>query len=104
MVDAGGTATRDLRIGTSLASFPVWAFATDSTPGSSVRVVFPAGYQVEVESGEIPKPTVGADGVTTFQTGKLATPLTFFAYLVADRPGSYVDRKVTTDVGADRSG
>ena len=64
MVDAGGTATRDLRIGTSLASFPVWAFATDSTPGSSVRVVFPAGYQVEVESGEIPKPTVGADGVT----------------------------------------
>ena len=101
MVDAGGTATRDLRIGTSLASFPVWAFATDSTPGSSVRVVFPAGYQVEVESGEIPNPTVGADGVTTFQTGKLATPLTFFAYLVADRPGSYVDRKVTTDVGTD---
>jgi hypothetical protein len=100
LVDKGGTATRDIRIGTSLASFPVWAYATNATPGSSVRVVFPAGYQVEVESGDIPEPTTGPDGTTTFQTGKLATPLTFFAYLVADRPGSYVDRTATADVGS----
>ncbi len=100
LVDTGGTSNRDIRIGTSLASFPVWAFATDATPGSTVEVVFPAGYQVEVASGDIPAPTTGADGAVTFQTGKLPAPLTFFAYLVADRPGSYVDRTVTADVGA----
>ena len=100
LVDKGGQASRDVRIGTSLASFPVWAFATDSTPGSTVKVVFPAGYQVAVESGEIPAPTTGADGVVTFQTGTLPTPLTFFAYLVGDRPGSYTDRSVSARIGA----
>ena len=39
-----GSATRS-------SSFPVWAFATDTTPGSWVRVVFPAGYKVEVAAG-----------------------------------------------------
>ena len=52
-----GTATRDLRIGDTLVSFPVWAFASDSTPGSSVTVVFPKGYQVAVEAGRIAGPT-----------------------------------------------
>ena len=100
LVDPGGDASRDVRVGTSLASFPVWAFATDATPGSTVTVAFPAGYQVEVESGDIPAPTTDADGVVTLRTGKLATPLTFFAYLVADRAGSYADRSVSTTVGS----
>ncbi len=100
LVDPGGDASRDVRIGTSLASFPVWAFATDATPGSTVTVAFPAGYQVEVESGDIPAPTTGADGVVTLRTGKLTTPLTFFAYLVADRAGSYSDRSVSATVGS----
>src|SRR5690242_21577593 len=32
--DPGGVPTRDLRVGDSLVSFPVWAFATDGTPRS----------------------------------------------------------------------
>ena len=44
----------EVRIGSSLVSFPVWAFATDATAGSSVRVVFPAGYNVEVQAGRDP--------------------------------------------------
>jgi hypothetical protein len=101
LVDTGGDASRDVRIGTSLASFPVWAFATDSTPGSTVTVAFPAGYQVEVESGDIPAPTTDPDGLVFLRTGKLATPLTFFAYLVGDRAGSYSDRTVSATVGSD---
>src|SRR5688500_1310780 len=46
--DPGGAATRDLRVGDSLVSFPVWAFATGKTPGSTVTVVFPKGFDVEV--------------------------------------------------------
>ncbi len=100
LVDKGGAATRDVRIGGSLVSFPVWAFATDATPGSTVRVVFPAGYQVEVQAGEIPPPTTAADGTVTFQTPTLDQPLTFFAYLVADRAAAYVERTRVAKIGA----
>jgi hypothetical protein len=98
LVDAGGAANRDVRVGTSLVSFPVWAFATDSTPGSTVKVTFPAGYDVAIESGEMPAPVTAADGTTTLQTGKLDKPLTFFAYLVGDRPGSYAERIETATI------
>lgn len=96
--DPGGAATRDLRIGDSLVSFPVWAFATDSTPGSSVRVEFPAGFDVEVEAGSIPAPTTEDDGTVVLETGALDEPLSFFAYLVGDRPGSYVEMPVRATV------
>ncbi|MBA2300367.1 MAG: hypothetical protein H0W22_06290 [Chloroflexi bacterium] len=98
LVDPGGKATRDLRVGDSLVSFPVWAFATEDTPGSDVTVIFPAGYDVEVEAGEIRAPTTEADGRTIFRSGKLDRPLTFFAYLVADRPGAYRDETIATEV------
>jgi hypothetical protein len=92
LVDPGGEPTRDVRVGETLVSFPVWAFATDSTPGGSVKVVFPPGFEVDVESGEIPEPTTNADGQVIFQTEELAKPLSFFAYLVGDRPGAYTER------------
>lgn len=94
MVDPGGEATRDLRIGQTLASFPVWAFGTEDTPGGSVAVVFPAGFEVEVEAGSIADPVVESDGRVVFRTGELADPLDFFAYLVADRPAAYTERTV----------
>lgn len=98
LVDGGGAPTRDLRVGDSLASFPVWAYASDSTPGSTVTVVFPAGYKTSVAAGSIPDPTRDATGRTIFRTGQLPSPLTFFAYLVADRPGAYVEKPLTTTV------
>ena len=99
LVDKGGAASREVRVGGSLVAFPVWAFATDSTPGSTVKVTFPAGYQVEVQSGEIPAPVTAADGTITLQTAKLDKPLTFFAYLVADRPASYAEQTETATIG-----
>jgi hypothetical protein len=96
--DPGGSATRELRIGDSLVSFPVWAFATDSTPGSSVTVVFPKGFEVKAEAGKIPRPTTLDDGRVVFRSGRLAQPLTFFAYLVGDRPGEYLERTVKATV------
>jgi hypothetical protein len=99
LVDPGGTPTRDVRVGDSLVSFPVWAFATDGTPGSSVKVVFPAGFSADVEAGSIPAPVVDATGRTIYQTGKLDKPLSFFAYLIADRPGAYAERTISPQVG-----
>jgi hypothetical protein len=99
MRDTGGASTRDVRVGTSLASFPVWAFASDDTPGSSVSVFFPKGYTVEQEAGTMPEPEVLDDGRTVFRSGNLDDPLGFFAYFVADRPGAYEEQEVQAGVG-----
>ncbi len=99
LVDPGGAPTRDVRVGDSLVSFPVWAFATDGTPGSSVKVVFPAGFSADVQAGSIPAPVTDTTGRTIYQTGALAKPLSFFAYLIADRPGAYTERAVSPKVG-----
>jgi len=99
IVDKGGAAGRQVRVGDSVASFPVWAYASDSTPGSTVEVVFPADFAVTVASGSIPPATTAADGTVVLQTGSLKTPLTFYAYLVADRPGTLSDSVVQTTVG-----
>lgn len=89
--DPGGAPTRDLRIGTSLVSFGAWAFASDSTPGGSVTVVFPPDYAVEVQTGEMRKPSKDAAGRTIITSGRLTQPLAFFAYFVADRPNAYTE-------------
>ena len=62
LVDPGGTPTRDVRVGDSLVSFPVWAFATDGTPGSSVKVVFPTGFSADVRGGLDTRPRGGRRG------------------------------------------
>jgi hypothetical protein len=98
LADQGGSSTRDVRVGDSLASFPVWAFASDDTPGSRVTVTFPKGYQVDVEVGDLPSPTVDDEGRTVFKTGRLDKPLDFFAYFVADRPGAYDEQEISTTV------
>jgi hypothetical protein len=98
LTDQGGSSTRDVRVGDSLASFPVWAFASDDTPGSRVTVTFPKGYQVDVEVGELPAPTVDDEGRTIFKTGRLDKPLEFFAYFVGDRPGAYDEQEISTTV------
>lgn len=92
LVDPGGEPAREVRIGDVLVAFPVWAFATDGTPGSTVKVVFPAGFEVHAQSGKIPDPTIIADGRVVIQTGRIDKPLTFFLYLVGDRPGAYTER------------
>jgi hypothetical protein len=89
ITDPGGAATRTTRIGSSLVSFGAWGYGSAGTPGGSVTVVFPAGFSVDVAAPELGKPTTDAAGNTTYATGRLAAPLTFFAYFVADRPGSY---------------
>ena len=99
IVDGGGAAGRTVRVGDSLAAFPVWAFASGATPGSTVRVVFPEGYTVNVAAGDMPAPTTAADGTVVLETGSLKTPLTFYAYLVADRAGATTDRSVQATVG-----
>ena len=100
IADPGGAATRTTRIGTTLASFAAWGFGTSGTPGGTVTVVFPKGFSVDVDAPELGKPTTDAAGNVTFATGRLATPLEFFAYFVADRPGAYKETTLQVAIGA----
>lgn len=97
--DPGGVPTREVRIGSSLVTFPAWAYASESTPGGSVTVVFPAGYNVEVESPDLGEPTTDPAGNVVYSTGTLSAPLSFFAYFVADRPSTY--REVSNQIEID---
>ncbi len=97
--DSTSTADRQVRIGGSLASFPVWAFASDGATGSTVTVTFPAGYAVSVESGAFDRTETAANGGTRLATDPLAKPLSFFAYVVGEREATYVDSSLTVAAG-----
>ena len=98
LIDPGGAGNRDLRVGTTVVSFPIWAFGTDSTPGSRVQVALPVAYHVEFLAGNLPGPEVGPDGLAVYDSGALQEPLAFYAYLVGDRPGTYVDTTLSVPI------
>src|SRR6185436_9193601 len=74
--DAGGDPGRPVRISPSLVTFGAWAFATPSTPGSTVVVQLPAGYQVTMGRGPLDGPSTAA-GEDVWSSGRLAAPLDF---------------------------
>lgn len=98
--DPGRDANREVRIGTSLVTFPVWAFASDGARGSSVKVRFPPGFDVAVESGTFDRQSKTAQGGTVLEAGPLASPLSFFAYVSGQQPAVYVDTPLTVTAGA----
>ena len=94
----GPAASPQVRVGSSLVTLPVWAFASNGARGSSVAVRFPPGWDVAVESGELPRRETTADGGTVLEAGPLAAPLDFFAFVSAQRPAVYVERPLTVPV------
>jgi hypothetical protein len=99
LVDSGGPPDRPIRISPSLVTFYAWAFASPSTPGSTVTVTFPAGYGVTVGRGPLAGPTTDAAGSQTWTSGSLQDPLAFVADLSADRPADYVETDRIVAVG-----
>jgi hypothetical protein len=91
IADPGGTPTRTTRIGTTLVSFAAWGFGTTGTPGGSVTVAFPTGFNVDVDSQAFGTPATDAAGTITYSTGTLTNALAFSAYFVADRPGALTE-------------
>ena len=98
IVDKGGAPTREIRIGSSLVSFAAWAFATSSTPGGSVSVAWPPGFNIQVEPAAFGEPKTGASGSIVYSSGRLTEPLAFFAYFVADKPNAYVETFLPVEV------
>ncbi|MEO5965992.1 MAG: hypothetical protein ABIR11_11045 [Candidatus Limnocylindrales bacterium] len=99
LVDKGTPSARPIRVGTSLVTLPVWAHASNGARGSTVRVRFPADYDVFVESGSFASRSTLADGGTELATGSLLSPLTFFAYVSAQKPATYADSLLAIPAG-----
>lgn len=96
----GKAASPQVRVGSSLVTLPVWAFASDGARGSTVTVRFPGGWDVAVEAGELERSDGGTSGAGTVLTsGAIDQPLRFFAYVTAQRPAVFLDRPVTLDAG-----
>ena len=94
MLDPGGVPNRNVRVAASLVAFPVWAFGSQATPGSTISVKIPAGYTVTVEAGDL-KTSRGPNGETVLTATAIADPTTFYAYITADRPGAFRETSVT---------
>lgn len=96
--DTGTAAQRLLRVGTSLVTLPVWAYASDGASGSRVSVQFPKGYDVTVEAGSFATQSRTPDGGTALATNALANPLGFFAYVSAQQPAAYRSSNLSVKV------
>ncbi|TMB50680.1 MAG: M1 family metallopeptidase [Chloroflexi bacterium] len=88
ILDPGGLPQRDVRVAASLVAFPIWAFGSRGTAGSSVSVTVPAGYAVTIETGDLTT-NHASDGSTILTTAAIPDPQSFFAYITAERPGAF---------------
>jgi hypothetical protein len=100
MVDPGGAADRDFRIGHSVAAFPVWAFGSEGASGTTVVVLLPATFIPSVYGGPLGQ-TVLADG-SVRMAASVGNALTWFAYVTAERPGLFTSIPFTLMLGGGR--
>ena len=98
--DAGGAPGRAVRISQSLVSFAAWAVAAPSSPGGSVVVRLPTGYQATIGRGPLSGPVTDATGHDTWSSGPLQAPLEFVADVVADRPTDYAETTLSVPIAA----
>jgi hypothetical protein len=99
ILGSGSRANSQTRVGTGLITLPVWAYASNGASGSTVRVRFPKGWTVAVETGSFARRTKAADGGVLLESGPLANPLAFFAFVTAQQPAIYRDHAVSVKVG-----
>jgi Flp pilus assembly protein TadD len=93
LVDAGGSTDRDLRLGSSLMSFPVWAFGSPGASGSTVTVTFPSSFSVQEEYGGIAR-SVYPSGQAVFSSGVIADSTELSAWFTAVKPVPAADYKI----------
>ncbi|MGZ6273525.1 MAG: hypothetical protein ACXWM8_04455, partial [Candidatus Limnocylindrales bacterium] len=90
LIDPGGSPDRDLRISHNLMSFPVWAFGSPGTPGSSVTVHFPSDFTVQEEFGGLTRAVFGS-GEVVFSSGTIDDSTDLSAWFTAVQPVPQTD-------------
>jgi len=95
LADPGGAPDRRVRISPTIVTFEAWAYATPRTPGSSVTVTLPAGYDVGIGRGPLSGPTPTETGRQAWTSGSLDSPLEFAADVTANRTSELVATPLT---------
>jgi hypothetical protein len=96
IVDAGGDAARDVRIGAAFASFPVWAFGDPGTP-AEVEVLIPPGFNTTLLAGEMTETQEGTS--TLLSAGSAEDAGSFFAYITAEQPDALATELLDVTLG-----
>ena len=97
MIDQGGAANRDFRIGHSVVAFPVWAFGSAGVDGNSVTVDLPPTFTPSVYGGPLDQ-AILADG-TVHLTADNTDATSWVAYVTAERPGIFTVTPFSLNVG-----
>jgi hypothetical protein len=95
LLGGGKGANPQTRVGTGLVTVPLWAYASNGASGSTVSIAFPEGWDVTVARGSMPITATGPEGGTVLRSGRIAAPLTWFAYVIGQEPAVYKDHSVT---------
>jgi hypothetical protein len=79
-----GAGVGQVRVGRTLAAFPVWAVGTQDTPGSTVSIAIPPDYALVVQGETLPDPAARADGNALYEWTSIEDPATFAFFVTAD--------------------
>jgi hypothetical protein len=100
LADPGTPPAREIRVSNTIVTFSAWAFASDETSGSTVRLALPPGYEVTFLRGRLDGPTEDESGLEVWTSSPLDAPTSFEAAIRATRPATYLESKRSTGVGA----
>jgi hypothetical protein len=79
-----GAANSQVRVGRSVAAFPVWAMGTPDTPGGSVTISLPPDYALQVDGEALPPREERRDGGSLYRWTSIPDPVAFALFATAD--------------------
>ena len=96
LIDSGGSTDRDFRISDNVVSFPVWAFGSPNTSGSSVSVSFPTGFTVQQEFGSLTQAASTPGGKIAYSADAIPDSTEVSAWFTAVKPVAATDFRTRT--------
>lgn len=80
-----GASGGEVRVGANVARFPVWAVGSYETPGSSVALSLPRGFQLDLQGEPLPDAEPRDDGGHVYRWDAIADPDSFWLFATADQ-------------------
>jgi hypothetical protein len=79
-----GSGNGDVRVGTTVAAFPVWGIGTPDTPGGSVTITVPPNFALDVQGEALPEPTGAIGSGRHYRWASISDPSAFTLFATAD--------------------
>jgi hypothetical protein len=79
-----GSGDGDVRVGTTVAAFPVWGIGTPDTPGGSITIVVPPNFALDVQGETLPEPTGAIGSGRHYRWAGISDPAAFTLFATAD--------------------